>query len=103
MTAYATILFLTAALLGVVAVLIYKGNINLIHDYHRTKVTEKTAYGKAFGKAMGVMAGTMVLSGAVALLGEGAVWIAIAVLMIGFVIGMIAIVWVQKKYNGGVF
>ena len=105
MVGYAIVLLLTAAVCGVVAVLIYKGKTDLIHDYHQTNVTDKSAYGKAFGKAMGVMAGAMVLSGVVALLGDSAamVWGSVAVLVIGLIAGIVAIVRVQKKYNGGVF
>lgn len=103
MTGYALILFLTAVIFGVVAVLIYKGSTNLIHDYHRIKVTDKRAYGKAFGKALGAIAGAMALSGVIALFGEAAIWGAIAVLMIGLVVGIVAILRIQKKYNGGLF
>ena len=103
MIAYAIIMFLCAALFGVLAVRIYRGNTKLIHDYHQTRVTDKSAYGKAFGKAMFVMALAMALSGAVNLLGEKAMWAAMAVLTIGLAAGIAAIVRVQKKYNGGVF
>lgn len=50
-----------------------------------------------------MLAVTMALSGVIALFGESAMWGAIAVLMIGLAVGVIAIVRVQKKYNGGVF
>ena len=103
MIPYAIIMFLTAVLFGVLAVLSYRGNTNLIHDYHQTKVTDKTGYGKAFGKALGVMSGAMILSGVVCLFGEPAMWIAVAVVVVGLTAGMIAIVRVQRKYNGGVF
>ena len=103
MILYAIILFVTAVMFGVVAVRIYKGRINLIHDYHQTKVTDKAGYGKAFGKSMAVIAASMTLSGVISLFGESAVWIAVSVLVVGLIAGMIAIVRVQKKYNGGVF
>lgn len=103
MAVYAVIMFAVSALFAVFSVLIYKGKTNLIHDYHQTKVTDRTAYGQDFGKAMGVMVGSMALSGAVALFGEPAMWAAVAVLLIGLAVGMIAIIRVQKKYNGGVF
>ena len=103
MTVYAVIMFLTAVIFGVVAVLIYKGKTNLIHDYHQTKVTDKAGYGKAFGKAMVVITGSMTLSGAVALFGESSMWGSVTVLVVGLIAGMVAIVRVQKKYNGGVF
>lgn len=103
MVIYAIILFATAVIFSFVAVLIYKGKTNLIHDYHQTKVTDKAGYGKAFGKAMAVMAVAMALSGAVSLLGDTAMWIAVVVLAVGLIAGFAAIVRVQKKYNGGVF
>lgn len=103
MITYAVILFTTAGIFSVFSLLIYKGKTDLIHDYHQTNVKDKPAYGKAFGKALGVMAGTMALSGAVALFGEDGIWGAVAILLVGFAVGIAAITRVQKKYNGGVF
>lgn len=103
MVIYAAIMFVTALIFGMVAVQIYKGKTDLIHDYHQTKVTDKAGYGKAFGRAIAVIAGTMALSGAVSLFGKSVMWGAIAVLVVGLIAGFVAIVRVQKKYNGGVF
>ncbi len=103
MLVYAILMFFVSAVFAVVAGAIYKGNTKLIHEYHQTKVTDRSAYGKAFGKALSVMAGAMLLSGAIALLGESTIWGAVAVLLIGLAVGIVAIVRVQKKYNGGVF
>ena len=103
MTAYAIILFLVAAIFTLMAVLIYKGKTDLIHGYHQTKVTDKAAYGKAFGKAMGVHAGSMAFSGVIALIGESVMWAAVAVLLIGLAAGFVCMLFVQKKYNGGIF
>ena len=100
MIAYAIITGLVAILFGVLAVLIYKGRTELIHDYHQTKVQDKAAYGKAFGKAMAVISVAMLLSAVVALF---TMWCAMAILFAGLVVGIAAIVRVQKKYNGGVF
>ena len=52
---------------------------------------------------MAVIAGTMALSGVVALFGESAMWGAVAVLLGGLATGIVSIVQIQKKYNGGVF
>ena len=100
---YAIIMFVTAAVFGVVSVLIYKGKTELIHDYHQTKVTDKVGYGKAFGKAMGVIAAAMALSGILALFGEAVMWLPMVVLLIGLAAGIILIIRVQRKYNGGMF
>ena len=103
MIIYSVILFCVAIVFAVIAVLVYKGKTNLIHDYHQTKVTDKAGYGKALGKAMAVIAAAMVLSGAFSLFGQSAMLGAVAVLVVGLIAGMAAIVRVQKKYNGGVF
>ena len=103
MIVYAVIMFAASILIGVLAVLIYKGKTDLIHDYHQTKVTDKIGYGKAFGRAMAIIASAMAVSGAVSLFGEGVMEYAVAVLFVGFVIGIAVMVKVQKKYNGGIF
>ena len=103
MWTYAIIMVVTAVIFSIVSVQIYKGNTNLIHDYHQTKVTDKAGYGKAFGKAMSIIVAAMLLSGVIALFGESIMWVATVVLMLGLIAGIIAIVRVQKKYNGGLF
>ena len=95
-------MFLVSALFTVLGIAIYKGKTNLIHDYHQTKITDKSAYGKAFGKAMLLIATVMLLSGIIGLF-EKLLILAVAILIIGFVLGIGCIVAVQKKYNKGVF
>ena len=105
MITYSIIMFLTAVLFAVLGVAIYRGKTNLIHDYHQTNVTDKSAYGKSFGKAMFVISTALLLSGTVNLLGnsEKNALIAVAVLIVGLTIGFICIFCVQKKYNNGIF
>ena len=95
-------MFLVAVLFTVLGIAIYKGKTDLIHDYHQTKVTNKSAYGKAFGKAMLVIATVMLLSGIIGLF-KNLHMLAVAILIIGLVVGIGCIVAVQKKYNKGVF
>ena len=102
MLLYSVIMFLISALFAVLGVAIYNGRTDLIHDYHQTKVTDKTAYGKAFGKAMLVIAAAMLLSDIIGLF-ENLVVIAVAILMVGLAIGIGCIVAVQIKYNNGLF
>ena len=102
MLVYSIIMFLVSALFTVLGIAIYKGKTDLIHDYHQTKVTDKSAYGKAFGKAMLLIATVMLISGIIGLF-EKLLILAVAILIIGFVIGIGCIVAVQKKYNKGVF
>ena len=105
MVVYAIVMFATAALFAVLAVLIFRGKTDLIHDYHQKKVKDRAAYGKAFGKALAVFPVTMALSGAVSLLGEAPliVGVAVGILIAGFAVGMGLILGVQKKHNGGLF
>ena len=105
MIAYSIIMFLTAVLFFVLGVAIYQGKTNLIHSYHQTNVTDKSAYGKSFGKSMFVISLTLLLSGTVSLLGDSEKFelIAVAVLLVGLIIGFVCIFSVQKKYNNGVF
>ena len=102
MLVYSIIMFLVSALFTVLGIAIYKGKTDLIHDYHQTKVTDKSAYGKAFGKAMLLIATVMLLSGIIGLF-EKLLILAVAILIIGFALGIGCIVAVQKKYNKGVF
>ena len=99
---YSIIMFMVAVLFTVLGIAIYKGKTDLIHDYHQTKVTNKSAYGKAFGKAMLVIATVMLLSGIIGLF-KNLHMLAVAILIIGLVVGIGCIVAVQKKYNKGVF
>ena len=102
MLVYSIIMFPVAVLFAVLGIAIYKGKTDLIHDYHQTKVTNKSAYGKAFGKAMLVIATVMLLSGIIGLF-KNLLMLAVAILIIGLVVGIGCIVAVQKKYNKGVF
>ena len=102
MLLYSIIMFPVAVLFTVLGIAIYKGKTDLIHDYHQTKVTDKSAYGKAFGKAMLVIATVMLLSGIIGLF-KNLLMLAVAILIIGLVVGIGCIVAVQKKYNKGVF
>ena len=95
-------MFLVSALFTVLGIAIYKGKTDLIHDYHQTKVTNKSAYGKAFGKAMLVIATVMLLSGIIGLF-KNLLMLAVAILIIGLAVGIGCILAVQKKYNKGVF
>ena len=102
MLAYSIIMFLIAVRFTGMGIAIYRGKTDLIHDYHQTKVSDKSAYGKAFGKAMLVIATVLLLSGIIGLF-ENMIILAVAILVIGLVIGIGGIVAVQRKYNKGVF
>ena len=105
MAIYSVIMFLTAVPMFIMSIAIYRGKTNLIHDYHQTKVTDKSAYGKSFGKAMSVVSASLLISGIIGLLGdsEKITMIAVGVLFVGLIIGIACMAAVQKKYNNGIF
>ena len=70
MILYSIIMFLVGLLFLGLAIMIYRGKTGLIHDYHRTKVTDNAAYGKAFGKAMLVNSAALLISGIIGLFGD---------------------------------
>jgi len=105
MLLYRLSMFLVGAIFVILSIAIYRGKTDLIHDYHRTKVTDNTAYGKAFGKAMLVISAALLLSGIISLLGssDAVALTAVAVLIAGLAAGFVCIYLVQKKYNKGLF
>lgn len=105
MLVYSVFMFVVSAVFMVLTALIYKGKTNLIHDYHQTNVADKAAYAKAFGKALCVVAMAPLISGMIGLLGEskGIVCSAVVALIVGIAMGIVCILSVQKKYNGGLF
>ena len=102
MLIYCGIMFGTGAVLLALAAKIAGGQVELIHDYHQKQVTDRAGYGKAFGKALALFALGPLLSGAAALVGTDVGW-GMGLLFGGMGAGLVAIVRVQKKYNGGVF
>ncbi len=105
MVLYSMILFAAAALFLGLAIAIYRGNTNLIHDYHQVHVkeAERKKYGQAFSKGLFALAISMLCSGIIALFGETLpiALIPTGVLLAGFVIASIMIAKVQKAFNGG--
>ena len=105
MSAYSILMFALAASFTVLAVRIYRGKTDLIMSHHQTRVTDHAAYGRAFGKALAVIAAAMLLSGCTALAGETKtiVLLAVGILLVGLLIGIAAMIAVQRKYNKGIF
>ena len=102
MFVYSIIMFSAAVIFMGMSIAIYRGKTDLIHDYHQTKVADKSAYGKAFGKEIFFIAVALLLSGIIGLFDSFAM-IAVAVLIAGLAVGIGCIVAVQRKYNKGVF
>lgn len=101
MAVYAVILFACAGLFCWLGMAIYRGRMELIHAYHRTRVTDPAAYGRAFAKPLLLIAGAMLLSGIAALLTDS--FLPMVILLAGLAAGIGGILAVQAKYNKGLF
>lgn len=105
MIVYSVFMFVVAVALIVFGILIAKGNANLINCYREEKVKDKPLYCKKISQALFILAGTLVCSGIVGLLGEtnSIVLLTLGVLVGGSIFGIVRLFCVQKKYGGGVF
>lgn len=105
MIVYSIIMFAGAIALSVFAILISKGNVNVINCYHKDRVTDKPLYCKKLSQALWILAADLVASGIVGLFGETdtIALCAIGVLVVGSIIAICQLFYVQKKYGGGVF
>ena len=105
MIVYSVIVFVVAAALIVFGVLIAKGNANLINCYRDDRVKDKAQYCKRISQALFILAGTLVCSGIIGLLGDvdSIVLLGLGVLVVGMLCGVVQLFRVQKKYGGGVF
>ena len=103
MFVYSMIMLVMAALFLGLGLAVYRGNTELIHDYHQTnvKAAERRAYGKAFATGLFAICAALLASGIVALLGRTIA--SLAVLALGLAIAMVILARAQKQYNGGIF
>ncbi len=103
---FEAILYLAlAAIFIVVGILIFRGNTDLIHNYHQKNVKDFDRYGKAMGKGV-IGMGVPFLLGAIVSLclnSDKGTIVGIVIVLSGFALSFIYILKVQKKYNGGLF
>ena len=102
------------AVVGVICILIgisnRKGNLSLLHSYHRKNVSEedRLPFGKLVGLGMIVIGIALILAGVLAYLADtlqADIWAVVSevVLIAGLVIGLGISFYAMKKYNGGIF
>ena len=87
-----------------------KGNISLLHDYHRSRVEEKDgpALGKKAGSGMilvgvGLLAFGVLMAAALLLDNTLFLWIGMALFVAGLVAGTVRMMGAVKQYNKGIF
>ena len=86
----------------VLGILNMKGNVSLLHSYHRKRVREEDIL--PFGKTVGL--GTIIIGSMVLITGIVEMFyadIANLVLIAGFVPGFLIIFYALFKYNKGIF
>ena len=89
-------------LIIVLGILNAKGNISLLHSYHRKRVKEEDVlpFGKTIGFGTIIVGFTVIVAGISELFFSG---ITNIILVVGFVPGFIVIVYALLKYNKGIF
>lgn len=105
MIVYSLIMFAVAIALAVFAILISRGNVNVINCYREDRVSDKPLYCKKMSRALWTMAAVILTSGIIGLLSdtETIALCAVGVLVVGTIGAVCNLFRVQKKYGGGVF
>ena len=99
--------FIIEIIIGLVLIIIgifnMKGNISLLHSYHRKRVKKEDIipFGKKVGTGSIIIGITIILAGLFTILNY--INIANTILVIGLVIGFIIIFYAMFKYNKGIF
>ena len=99
--------FIIQIIIGVVLIIVgifnTKGNISLLHSYHRKRVKEEDVipFGKKIGLGSIIIGNSIILAGIFTILNY--VYISNVILAIGLIIGSIIIFYAMSKYNKGIF
>ncbi len=99
--------FIIQIIIGLILIIIgifnMKGNISLLHSYHRKRVKkeDEVPYGKKLGIGSIIIGMTIIIAGIFTFLNY--VKISNIILVIGFVPGFIIIFYAMFKYNKGIF
>ena len=105
---------IVSVIIGIVLIFIgilnRKGNISLLHSYHRKRVSEADIlpFGKMIGLGTIIIGAGLIIGGGLSLVAlylgqEIYTYISYAVLGVGFVSGMGIIFYAMFKYNKGIF
>ena len=106
MILYAVFMATIAILFLWLGIMLRRGKTDLIHDYHQANIPadQKTEYGKAFSISMFTISIACFASGLLGLLKtEFFSKLSLFVLIGGLILSIAIIIFVQKKYNGGLF
>ena len=99
--------FIIQIIIGLVLIIIgifnMKGNISLLHSYHRKRVKKEDVipFGKKVGIGSIIIGTTIILAGLFTILNHTNM--SKIILAVGLVIGCILILYAMFKYNKGIF
>ena len=99
--------FIMQIIMGLILIIIgtfnMKGNISLLHSYHRKKVKKEDIipFGKKIGIGSIIIGITIIITGSLTILNYTT--ISNIILIIGLIIGLIFIFYAMFKYNKGIF
>lgn len=99
--------FITFILIGIVLAVLgitnIRGNVSSVHWYNRHRVDEKNIpqYGKCIGTGTLIIGGSLILSAILEAVFRTTIFDYMVV--VGFVIGLIFMLYGQFKYNKGIF
>ena len=99
--------FIVQIIIGLIVIVLgsfnMKGNISLLHSYHRKRVREedKITYGKKVGLGSIIIGITIILAGLFTFFNYAT--ISNIILIIGLTIGFVLIFYAMFKYNKGIF
>ena len=105
---------IVSVIIGIVCIVIgisnRKGNISMLHSYHRKRVSDedKIPFGKLVGLGMIIIGIALIITGALTYLSVSLqeniyATVGQAVLIAGLVIGLGINFYAMKKYNKGIF
>ena len=105
---------LVTAIIGIICIVIgiinRKGNVSMLHSYHRNRVSEedKLPFGKMVGLGMIILGIALILSAGLtylSVLQKNGIYetIAYIVIGVGFVVGIGNSFYAMIKYNKGIF
>ena len=99
--------FIIQIIIGLILIIIgifnMKGNISLLHSYHRKRVKKDDIipFGKKIGIGSIIIGITIIITGSLTILNYTT--ISNITLIIGLIIGLIIIFYAMFKYNKGIF
>jgi len=98
--------FIIQVIIGLILIVVgifnMKGNISMLHSYHRKRLKEDIIpFGKKVGIGSIIIGITIIIAAIFTILNY--TYISNAILAVGFIVGLVIIFYALFKYNKGIF